>query len=789
MSNISKKPIRYYKGDAWNIVEEGFAPAKQRVSESVFSVANEYMGTRGYFEEGYSGDHLLGSYFNHLYVFLDIGYPQFFKGFVKRETGMVNAVDWLYTRIKVDGEQLDLAKSKFYGFKRTLNMKDGIMIREFVWETTSGKKLKMKFTRFTNLADTKTGGQKITITPLNFTGNVELILALDFNTVYELASGWDQTSEGGVKSDIEHKNFWSEQKKSLIDGVYAIQAKTKETNHQLFSSFQLKCNTSINPELFEKDKLIGASIKQQIQEGSTFEIEKVVFNYWEKSDNPQPIWDKCLTFLNSNRLKSYDTLLENHQKKLSNAWETMKIDIDGDPDLLQGIIFSTFQNYQTYHCESSDLNALCKGLTGEIYAGWIWWDSETFVLRFHLFTNPEKVKNLLLYRYKKLPKAMERAKDLGVEGAKYPMASITGTEDCGTWQHVDLEVHVNGAIFYGIWQYVNTTHDKDFLYNEGIEMLIQINRCNASWGEYGAKTGEFGLFGVMGPDEHHMMVNNNCYTNFMAKKSFEYAIETLQKMKNDASGIYQKIVEKTGITSKEISQWKTMAAKMKLPRDIETGIFEQHDGYFDLPHIDLKTFPNDQIPIAKHWPYIKIFRYNIIKQPDVLNMFYFFGSEFNQQEKLANYEYYEERTLHESSLSPAPHGILAIELGKLNDGYEFTEYAARLDLDNYNRNTEQGLHVSASSGAWSVMLHGWAGMRIDSDVLTFNPTIWKGWNSYKVRVSYQGALIELFVDKSKAKFSLLKGTENLQLRIYNTNYLLRKEGIETQLQQYWNEMN
>lgn len=785
MSNISKKPIKYYKGDAWNIAEEGFDPSQQRVSESVFALANEYMGVRGYFEEGYSGDHLPGSYFNHLYVYLDIGYPQVFKGFVERETGMVNAVDWLYTRLLIDGEQLDLAKIKFHGFKRTLDMRNGLLKREFTWKTGSGKKIELHFERFTNLDNTKTGGQKISLRPVNFSGNIEIILGLDFNTVYELASGWDQTKEGGVDSKAEHKNFWIEQKKSVTENYYTIQAQTLETDHQLFSGFCIESNKEINPEAIERDKFVGIKITQNISEGETFELKKSVLNYWGKSEEPAPVWEKGKKMLADGAISSYDQLLKAHNKRLAKAWETMQVEIDGDPEVMQGVQFSTFQNFQSYQGESSDLNSLCKGMTGEIYAGWVWWDSETFVLRFQLFTNPESVKNMLLYRYKKLPKAMERAKDLGVKGANYPMASITGTEDCGTWQHVDLELHVNGAIFYGIWQYVKTTLDKEFLYNEGIEMLIQINRCFASWGEYGSQTGEFGLFGVMGPDEHHMMVNNNCYTNVMAKKSFEYAIETLQKMKYESSALYQKAVDKTKLMPDEVKSWQEMAVKMKIPRDDKTGIFEQHDGYFDLPHVELKDFPESQIPIAKHWPYIKIFRYNIIKQPDVLNLFYFFSQEYSQREKLVNYEYYEERTLHESSLSPAPHAILAIELGKLNDGYEFTEYAARLDLDNYNRNTDQGLHVTASSGAWASMLHGWAGMRIDSDILIFNPTIWKDWNSYTVRFVYKGALVELYVNKQKAIFKRLMGPENIQLSIYNTIYTLREGTIEVELQEYW----
>jgi maltose phosphorylase len=783
MSNISKKPKKYYKGDAWNIVEEGFEPAKQRLSESIFSISNEYMGVRGYFEEGYSGDHLLGSYFNHLYEYLEIGYPQVFKGFVEKETGMVNAVDWLYTRISIDGEQLDLARSKFSDFNRCLDMKKGIMERSFTWETREGKRLKIKFSRFTNLNFTKTAGQKIELKPLNFSGNVQLTMGLDFNTIYEIASGWDQTKSSGTNVDMEHKNFWEEQKKEVFNGLFMLQSKTLTTDHQLFSSFRIESTKDMELKTIDRNKFIGFETTVDLKESEIFEVKKIVLNHWDKASDPDPVWKKGKSLVEKNNA-SYEKLLEDHAVFLDKAWNTMKLDIDGDSTVLQGIRFSTFANYQTYHCESPHLNALCKGLTGEVYAGWVWWDSETFVMRFHLFTNPSEVKNMLLYRYYKLPQAMERAKELGCEGARYPFASITGKEDCGTWQHVDLEIHINGAVFYAIWQYLKTTRDYAFLYQEGIEMLVQINRFHASWGGFSPKTGEFGLFGVMGPDEFHMMVDNNFYTNLMAKKSFGYTIEVLEEMKEKVPDKYDALIEKTGLTGEEVTKWKDMAAKMKLPRDEKTGIFEQHDGYFNLPHVDLKTFPEDQIPLYKNWPYIKIFRHNIIKQPDALLPFYFFGQEYSKEEKLVNYDFYEARNLHESSLSPAVHAVLGTELGKLEDGYEFTYYSARLDLDNFNNNTEQGLHVSASAGAWAALVHGWGGMRIDADILQFNPTIWKDWNSYSFRVDYRGALIELRVDKENAHFILVDGND-VDLAIYDKEYTLSKEGIRVELEEYW----
>ena len=245
--HLPKTPIKYFRGDPWTIVEEGFDPAYQRVSESVFSVANEFMGVRGYFEEGYSGDHLLGSYFNHLYEMMDIHHDQVFKGFITQGAAMINAVDWLYTRLWVDGEQLDLAKSKFSGFTRKLDMRQGVLTREFVWETASGKQLKVTFLRFTDMQSTRLGCQRIIVEPLNFSGTVQFRCGLDFNTHYEIGAGWDQTGKGGFQQSGQIINFWKCERKGVVEDGWAIQAQTARSGHQLFSSFRLHSEQALNP--------------------------------------------------------------------------------------------------------------------------------------------------------------------------------------------------------------------------------------------------------------------------------------------------------------------------------------------------------------------------------------------------------------------------------------------------------------------------------------------------------------------------------------------------------------
>ena len=479
---------------------------------------------------------------------------------------------------------------------------------------------------------------------------------------------------------------------------------------------------------------------------------------------------------------TFDGLLAEHTAAWGRVWDVLDIDIEGDPEALQGLRFSCFQTYQTYQGENADLNALCKGMTGEVYFGWVFWDSEIYTHRLMMFVNPQKARNLLLYRHHRLQQALERARQLDCEGARFPFATITGMEDSGTWQHVDLEIHADLGISYAIWHHDRILRDKEFLYREGIELLLQICRFLASAGGWSPQHGDFGFYGVMGPDEFHMMVNHNCYTNVMAKKAFEFTLEVMAEMQREAPELWQQAIARTALKPDEPGRWKEMAAKMRIPKDERTGIFEQHAGYFDLPHVDLKTFPPEQIPIYKHWAYVKIFRHDIVKQPDVLNLMYFFGRDYTREEKLANYEFYEARTIHESSLSPSMHAILAAELGKLEEAYTFFSYGARMDLDNYNRNTEQGCHVTSAAGVWASMIFGFGGMRTDGDVLSFEPSLPPRWRSYRFRVCYQGAVLEVRVHRDRVELQVVRGPA-VTVRVYGTRCTVGAEGMTAPLLQ------
>ncbi|MBD3320586.1 MAG: family 65 glycosyl hydrolase [Chitinivibrionales bacterium] len=775
-----KSPQKYFKVDPWAVIEKGFDHKRSRISESMFCLANEFMGTRGYFEEGYSGDHLVGNYFNCTYESMNIDHDQLFKGMITRSEFLPNGVDWLHTRIFIGNERLDLAKSNFSGFVRKVDMKTGLLTREFIWTTKKGKKVKIIFQRFLSLVNRNMGLQRIRFKPLNFTGTVKVIMGLDFSILHEIAEGWTQVKESDSGYVPRGKCLWEVIKKGSAGGIYSIMAQTLESKLPLFSSFRIDTDAKIKPKRIEDNSRLGAEFMLPVKERQEAVVDRIAISHWQKGRTPAQVWRDGLKQAKAASAEAFDTALEQQREYWKNVWDVLDIEIDGDPELQQGLRFSLFQFHQNYIGGTERLNIPCKGLTAEVYYGWIFWDTETYCIPAYVFYNPIAAKKLLLFRYNTLQQAIDRAQELGHEGARYPFCTINGQETCGTWQHGDLEVHVGLAVFYALQLYTRMTQDKEFLYKEGIEMLLQISRFFADRGEFSPKTGEFGLYGVMGPDEYHMMVNHNCYTNGMTRKLFEYTLDVIAEMKRKAKKQYKAVSQKAGLDRKEINYWKKMAKKMRIPYDKKTDLYEQHEGYFDLPEVDVKVIPDEQIPIYHSWPYYKIFRYNMIKQPDFLLLPLFYSSDYSIQTKKRNFEYYEKRCIHESSLSPSIHSILASELGKDTMAYDFFVYMARLDLDNYNRNSEQGLHITAMSGAWLNMVNGFGGMRTDGDILSFNPSIPKQWKSYRFKVLYQGSKVEVTVDKKKCRFAVVEGDE-VPVMIYGKKHTVTSEGVELKL--------
>ncbi len=742
---MAKVANHYFKVEPFRVVEEGFNPKYSLTAEAVFSLGNEYMGTRGYFEEGYSGARLLGSYFNGVYERRTAA-AQSYKGIVQETEFMVNAVDWLYFRIYAGEEKLDLAKSDFRDFTRTLDMKTGLLSREFVWKTGSGE-IAVKTERLVSMVHNEEAGWRLTVASVDYTGEMTVCAGLDFGTTH----------------GPEKQSLWECVDKKAQEGGCYIKGRTKTTAMEVesFCSLQGSIAQKGNMTSIEEENAAYIQYSFVLEPGEMLDLEKNVYNVTpmsrageEKANPAAYLQEMC-----------FEKLYRENSEWWQRTWEKSDIEITGDAENQQGIRFCIFQMFQTYHGAVRGTNIGAKGLTGEAYNGNAFWDTETYCLPFILFHDREAAKNLLYFRYATLEEARKRAKDLDCEGAFYPIATISGRECCNLWQHASLQLQASTAVAFGIWLYEKITKDTSFTEEYGLVMLIAICRMLAVRGDYNTDKSRYGYYGVMGPDEFQMMVNHNCYTNLMAKFTFCYTLRVIERMKKEASECFAGIAKKEGLSEAECRDWMEKADAMYIPYDGNKKLFQQHEGYFDLPHIDVDAIPVEEFPLYHHWTYDRIYRNDMIKQPDVLMFLFLFNSSFSEEIIKSNYEYYEPRCIHESSLSPSIHSILAAQLHKSKEAFDFFRFATRMDLDNYNRNTEEGLHTTSIAAAWMNIVYGFGGLRSDGDILSLSPSIPESWEGYKFRIVYDEKLLSVEVKKDKVALKTLQGG-SIRLSLY-----------------------
>ena len=754
----------YFKTDPWKVIEEGFDPAYSRVSESVFSLGNESIGARGFFDEGGDVDSLRGCYTNGVYDIVQL--PRSYRGIVDKTHFMIPSADWLLTSLTLDGEKLDLGKVRFRDFRRVLDLKEGTLTRSFVWETAAGKALKLTFLRFLDMVHRERAYQRITLEPLNFSGEILLSSGLSFNVRHE-----------------GHKTcFWRDTRIEAGADRLCLQSRTTASEQEVFAGAVLDLPAA--GEVVTGEKTVGLTARIPLMKGQAQRVEKRAVILFDASQGDE-LWARGQKALAESAGVSLEEALQRQKGYWAGYWAVSDIEIEPASDdektvaavaaEQQGVRFCSFQLAQTYNGGSMRHNIGAKGLTGEAYNGHAFWDTESCCLPFYLFTNPEAAKDLLLFRYNTLPMARERAKMLDCRGACYPIATLNGDEACNLWQHASLQLQPSTAVAYGIWHYVHLTDDLPFLWTYGAEMLLEIARFLRSRVARGSRTGLYGFFGVMGPDEFHMMVNNNAYTNYMGKRTLEYAADALDRMQAERPAEYAALAKKTSLDGSELADWRHVAENMFLPQD-GTGLIEQHDGFFDLPHTDIAAVPQSEFPLYEHWSYDRIYRTDMIKQPDVLMMLYLYNSSFSRSVKEVNYGYYQPRTIHESSLSPAIHSILAAELDRMDEAVDLFGFATRLDLDNYNCNTREGLHITSIAMAWANIVYGFAGLRSDGDLLRFAPRLPDRWKKLCFSILYRGRVIRIEMESGRTAFRLEEG-EPLQLMIYDSEYTLTADGL------------
>jgi len=730
---------KFIKLDEWSIIEEGFHPENNKVSESIFSIGNGFMGQRANFEENYSGNTLQGSYIGGVYYpdktrvgWWKNGYPEYFAK-------IINSTNWIGINIKVEGEIFDLDTCSLHEFKRTLNMHDGVLLRSAIATLPNGKKIKIESKRFVSLIEKDLGAIEYSITPINFSGTIEVEPYLD-SGIINSDSNYDET-------------FWVEIGKEATKEFSFIISQTKKTKFEVCAGMRFQValdGKPIKPELnlIEKPNYISNTVSLDITKGQKITIHKIavlessLYNKKEKLTNIAE--SRSAEFIE----KGFEQLLNEHIRAWHSKWEESDIKIGGDISAQQAIRYNIFQLYQTYTGENESLNIGPKGFTGEKYGGVTYWDTEAYCLPFYMRTaKPEVAQNLLKYRYNHLQKAQENAQLLGFNhgAALYPMVTINGEECHNEWEITFEEIHRNGAIAYAIYNYISYTGDTSYMAKYGLEVLIGISRFWAQRVNWSKSKEKYVLLGVTGPNEYENNVNNNWYTLKLIEWTLNYTIEQIDLLAKSKE--FKSISAKTGFKlDSEIANWKEISTNIYFPKNEHLDIFLQQDGFMDKELIPTSELAPSERPIHEKWSWDRILRSCYIKQADVLQGIYMFEGEYDNATIKRNFDFYEPLTVHESSLSPCIHSILASKIGMKDKAYEMYLRTARLDLDNINNDTDDGLHITSMGGTWMSIVEGFAGLRIKNNQLSFKPTIPENWSFYDFTIIFRGATLKIKIE-------------------------------------------
>lgn len=745
--------------DPWQIKSDTLEIEDRRLQESLTAIGNGYMGMRGNFAETYSGDMHQGFYLAGVWYpdktrvgWWKNGYPEYFGK-------AINALNIAKIKLVIDGAEVDLATESISDFNISLDMAKGTLSYTYVV-----RGVKVSAERFFS---------------------VDILELAVFAFMFESVDGKDHKIQIDAIIDADVKNedanydeqFWNILDKGqtnngsyiatqTIENPFGVDQFTVVASQTFAGNFEAVGQTTA-------EKAIINRFEQTVTAGDILIFEKRVIvttsrdyaDLTEVKAGNQAIVEKSV------QMQDYNSLYQAQVTAWGKRWDIADVVIEGSDEAQQGIRFNLFQLFSTYYGEDERLNIGPKGFTGEKYGGATYWDTEAYAVPLYLSLADEKVtKNLLKYRRQQLPQAQHNARQQGLKGALYPMVTFTGVECHNEWEITFEEIHRNGAIPYAIFNYTNYTGDETYLAHEGLDVLVEVARFWADRVHYSARNDKYMIHGVTGPNEYENNINNNWYTNTLAAWVLSYTAESLAKHSR----------ADLNVTAEELAKWSEIVEKMYYPYDEKEGVFVQHDGFMDKDLRPVSALDVTDLPLNQNWSWDKILRSPFIKQADVLQGIYFFGNQFSLEEKRRNFDFYEPMTVHESSLSPSIHAILAAELGKEAKAVEMYGRTARLDLDNYNNDTEDGLHITSMTGSWLAIVQGFAQMKTWDGKLSFAPFLPSDWTGYTFHINYRGRLLKIEVAEN-VTVSLLSG-EALNLEVYGqsveltSNYTVKVGG-------------
>ncbi|NRR30906.1 glycoside hydrolase family 65 protein [Oxalobacteraceae bacterium] len=746
-------PQHTYSLAPWCIRETAFDTKSHFLDETLFALGNGYIGLRGTGEEGYSGPagtSLDGSYLNGFYESEAIHYPEAAYGLAKTNQFMLNVPNAKGIALWLEDERFDPLQGELLAYERTLDFRTGVLRRTLEWQSPQGRRVAICSRRLVCFDNKHLFAIEYEVRPLNFSGRIRLVTALD-GAVKNQEAGDDPRIGSAVSGPALQ----------LLDarqygGSAALVQRTVNSGFTLVSATETLLDVAHSADNTRRYQRLEHTMTLELLEGQSARLHKYGC-YFSSRDYPAgELLERSQATLAKARKDGFDALLRAQEEYLSDFWLQADVQIAGDEALQQGIRFNQFHLLQSVGRDGKT-NISAKGVTGEGYEGHYFWDTEIYIFPFFLYSKPEIARQLLEYRYAGLELARKRAREMShAKGALYPWRTIAGEECSAYFPAGTAQYHINADIAYSIKLYWEATGDRDYLLRCGAEIVMETARI---WIGIGGddREGRFCINQVTGPDEYTALVNNNYYTNAMARMHLEFAAALEQELKASHPREFARIAARMQLGADEAAGWRDAAARMLLPYDTALGIHAQDDSFLSKKAWDFAGTPKDKYPLLLNFHPMVIYRHQVCKQADVVLALLLLGDQFTLEDKRRDFDYYEAVTTHDSSLSSCIFSIIAAEVGYADKAYDYFMETARLDLDNTHGNTHYGVHTAAMAGTWMGVAYGFGGMRVAGGVLGFAPTLPRQWEHYSFQIHFQGCLLGVRVTPAAVEYRLLQG--------------------------------
>jgi len=764
-----RPPSHDYPADEWNVIEKAFHPEFLAQLETMLALGNGYLGMRGCPEEG-GPNAENGTFINGFYETRPIVYGEEAYGFAKTGQTICNVTDSKIIKLFVDDEPFWLPDAHLLNYDRRLNMKSGTLDREILWETPAGKQVSITSRRLVSFANRHVAAISYCVTLLNAQAFVVISSEMATNELRARGDGDDPRLARGFSGRVLHQQT-NYSKDRLIVLCHATEKShftlTCATDNVLKSSCPHSYKVAHTPDFGQVAFTIDA------RPGCPIQLTKYMVYHTSQTASAEELCGRAEWTMDRVVTQGFQQLLASQEQYMDDFWRRSDVRIKdvrenrtkrSTVEVQQAIRFNLFHILQA-SARAEDTGVPAKGLTGQAYEGHYFWDTEIYLLPFLTYTSPRIARNLLTFRYKMLPQARARAKQLDHRGAMFPWRTISGEEASAYYAAGTAQYHINADIMYALRKYVQATGDELFLRECGAEMLVETARLWLDLGFYSQrKGGKFCINGVTGPDEYNTVVNNNAYTNLMARENLRYAAQTVEALRTTEPDAYNVLVHKTALEPSEVKAWLQAAEKMYVPYDEKLKIILQDDNFLDEEPWDFRNTPSDHYPLLLFYHPLNIYRKQVIKQADVVLAMFLLGDSFSPETKKRNFDFYDPLTTGDSSLSSCVEAIIAAQIGDMEKAIRYGMAALLMDLADVGGNVKDGCHIASMGGTWMMLAYGFGGMRDDDGTLSFWPRRAPEENAIlRFPLTYRGQMLEIEIGLDKVEYALREG-ERLLIR-------------------------